>query len=115
MTAVLIVANRGCYLSYVVSETIGMSYVTYLNQVYTRPLVSAIPAFLISMALKNTLLPGNGLFQLATALAVAAIANYSVVLFTCTEPDHRSAIFAEVASLAHSLLKNRVADSTEGG
>ncbi len=97
VTAALMVANRGLYLSYVVSQTIGMSYVAYLNQVYTRPLVSAIPAFLISMALKNTLLPGHGLFQLATALAVAALANYSIVLFTCAEPDHRGAIFSEIA------------------
>ncbi len=97
VAASLIAANRGCYLSYVVSGAIGMKFLTYVRRVYTRPVLSAIPAFLISIALKNTVLPGHGLIQLAMALAVAAAANYSIAFFTCAEPHHRSLIYSEIS------------------
>lgn len=97
VAASLIAANRGCYLSYVVSHTVGLNFFTYVNRVYTLPFLSAIPAFLISLALKNTVLPGHGVIQVAAALAIAAVANYSIAFFTCAEPHHRTLIYSEVA------------------
>ena len=116
VTAALIAANRGVYLSYVISGVIDMNFWVYLNRVYTRPVLSAIPAFVISMALKSTVLPGHGLIQLATALVVAATVTYSIALFACAEPQHRTLLYSEILRRLPELLEiHRLARASRHG
>jgi O-antigen/teichoic acid export membrane protein len=89
VTAVLMVANRGVYLSYLVSRTIEMSLWKYWREVYAGPALSAIPALLLVFALRSTILPGHSLFQLALAGLTGAIATYAVAFFVCIEPNHK--------------------------
>jgi O-antigen/teichoic acid export membrane protein len=98
ITAALMAANRGLYLSYLVSRNIEMSLGRYLYEVYAGPLLSAIPALAIMGALGATILPGKSWFQLALAGGVAALAVYPLAFFTCVEPQHRRLIYSTVAS-----------------
>jgi len=93
VTAGLMAANRGLYLSYLVSRNIEISLARYLYEVYAGPVFSAIPALVIMGVLRETILPGSSWFQLAVAGATGAAAVYLVAFFTCVELQHRRLIY----------------------
>lgn len=98
VTAALMAVNRGLFLSYLVSRNIEMSFWRYLWEVYAGPVFSAIPALILAMALRATILPGHNWFQLAIAGLVAALAVYLVALFTSVERNHRRLIYQTISS-----------------
>lgn len=99
VTAALTILNRGLYLSYVASRDIGMGLARYLFSIYSGPLVSALPAALLLLIVKATVLPGRGFLQLAAAGAIATLAVYPVAFFICGEPRHRRLLYDAAARL----------------
>ena len=99
VTASLMVANRGLYLSYLASRNIQVSLPRYLYEVYAGPVLSAIPALLLVGVLRATVLPGRSLLQLAAAGVTAALSVYLVSFFTCFERDHRVLIYSALSRL----------------
>jgi O-antigen/teichoic acid export membrane protein len=94
--ALLMIANRGCYLAFLTSQALRLVIWEYAAQVYVRPLLSAIPAAAISVALKRSVLPGTSWVQIALAAAVAGLSYYPVALFFAIDGEHRRAVFSAV-------------------
>lgn len=99
----LMVADRGFYLSYLVSNVIGMRFFRYVNLIYTRPLLSAIPVLILSLIMKATWLPGASWLQLAMAGLLIASLYYPIAFFACADAEHRSIIDTAIRSRFRKL------------
>ncbi len=97
VATVLMIVNRGGYLSYIASREIGMNYGRYVWSIYGAPVLSSIPAGVLVVLLKKTILPGRNIWQLGEAGALVAIAVYSIAFFTCVEPQQRQLAYDFVA------------------
>ena len=97
VATVLMILNRGFYLSYIASREIGMDYGRYVWSIYGAPVLSSIPAGVLAVVLKRTILPGRNIWQLGAAGVLVAIAVYSIAFFTCVEPQQRQALYEFVA------------------
>jgi O-antigen/teichoic acid export membrane protein len=87
---------RGAYLALVMCRVNALSLRTYLHAIYTRALVSAIPAVLVAVASRQTLLPGHGWTELLTAAALIAITYFGVAFFTVLDGGVRGQILARI-------------------
>lgn len=106
VVAILMIAVRGIYTSYIASQTIGVSMLSYLHRVYSWPTVAAVPAFFLAWMLKWTVIPGSSWFQIGLLGAILGVVYYAIAVFLCVEPDHRRLLFQELSNRWSRLVSS---------
>jgi O-antigen/teichoic acid export membrane protein len=89
VSAILMVLNRGIFLPWLVSRVIGTRLLSFLNSIYTMPVIAGVPVICLSMWLKSTLLPGTNWFQLFAVGVIVATTYYVLAYFLCLPAEHR--------------------------
>ena len=109
VSAGLMIVNRGLVASWLVSKTVGLSFVEYVTRVYGPPVVAMAPAMALTTWLRSTLLPGTTWMQLIGAAAMAGAAYYSLAFFIALEPAHRRLLTNWIGSRWNPILADGVA------
>jgi hypothetical protein len=99
VSAILMIAVRGIYTPWVVSQALETSFVSYMLGIYVRPLLTAIPVVTIGWALKQTVLPGETWPQLIAAGVICAGTYVAIAVFACIEPQHRALFASRIPGL----------------
>jgi O-antigen/teichoic acid export membrane protein len=102
--AILMIAMRGIYTSYIASETVGMPMLSYVQRIYLWPILTAIPVGGLSWLLRATILPGANWLQIGLHGVILAVAYYLIAVFTCTDSEHRQLLFHTVSNRVRRLL-----------
>ncbi len=89
MVSGLMILNRGLFVSWLMSRVTKMPLPRYLDGIYRRPLLAALPALALSYGLKGSLLPGRRLVEIFALGIVLGIFYYGVAFSYCLEPEHR--------------------------
>jgi hypothetical protein len=77
--------------------------------IYARPVLTAIPVFLLAQALKAGGVSGQTWPQLILMGAFCCAAFYLPACFTCVTPEHRKLMLHSVAGLASRRFSSKVA------
>ena len=85
----LSVANRGLYVPWLVCKALHESFVNYMQGIYLRPILTAIPVLLLARAIKEAGIAGNSWPQLIGMGGLCAAALFVPALFTVMTRDHR--------------------------
>ncbi|MEO8367771.1 MAG: oligosaccharide flippase family protein [Candidatus Solibacter sp.] len=85
----LSVANRGLYVPWLVCRALNESFVNYMQGIYLRPILTAIPVLLLVRAIKEAGIAGDSWRQLIGMGALCATALFVPAFFTCMTRDHR--------------------------
>lgn len=105
--AILMIADRCFYTSYIASRTVGLGMWPYLHRIYTRPFAAAIPAFALGWVLHQTILPGDNWLQIGLLGAMVGLVYYALALGMCIEPRHRRLLLDQMASRWAGFRKPR--------
>jgi hypothetical protein len=103
VVAVALTAVRGIYLAVIMCRLNALSIRAYVDAIYTRALLAALPAVGLAAALRATLLPGGNWFELLTAAGLIALVYFVVAFFVVIEPGLRAQILARIPRAARLL------------
>jgi O-antigen/teichoic acid export membrane protein len=84
------ILNRGLVTPYFLCRVMDFSLARYLRDIYSTPLLTAIPVFLFALWIKSHFVPGRNWFQLIGSIALIATPYYLASYFTVVEGDHRT-------------------------
>jgi len=107
VTAGLMIAVRGVYTPWLVSQALGTSFAGYMSGIYVRPLLAAAPVVALGWALKHSILPGRTWPELIAAGSICAIAYGAIAAFACIAPHHRALFFSRIPVLGPRFVPNR--------
>lgn len=99
-----ITAVRGVFLAVLMCRVNGFRLSAYLDAIYTRPFVAAVPAALLAVALRTTLLPGRTWLELTGAAAAIALSYFSIAFFTVLDAGSRAQIVGRLPG-SHLLFR----------
>lgn len=94
MVSGLMILNRGLFLSWLMSRVTKMPLPRYLDGIYRRPLLAALPVLALSYGLKGSLLPGRRMVEIFALGIVLGIFYYGVAFSYCLEPEHRALVLS---------------------
>jgi len=97
IVAVCMILNRGIFAPWLVSREMKFSFAWFMHSIYTRPVIAAIPAAIVAVALRYTILPGRTWLQLFEVGVVIGSLYFAVAFFTCLPPEHRSRLLGLLA------------------
>jgi len=100
VVSVALTLVRGVYLAVVMCRVNALPLRTYLDAVYTRPLVAAAPAVALAMVLRAAVLPGHNWFELIAAASLIALVYFAIAFFVVLDAPTRSRILARVPGTA---------------
>jgi O-antigen/teichoic acid export membrane protein len=89
-TAVLMILNRGVLTAYILCRNLNYSFLKYMNGIYTRPLLCAVPVAAIAFGMKKYWIPGNTWAELFLMLGLISCLFYGAAAALCVEPEHLS-------------------------
>lgn len=92
VTAAAMILNRGLFLPYLVSRVMEFPYGWFMNSIYARPFLTAIPVYLLCAWLGSTALPGRTWFQLAVVASLSGLLYYPAAFLTCLPVEHRALV-----------------------
>ncbi|PWT99251.1 MAG: hypothetical protein C5B51_27510 [Terriglobia bacterium] len=95
----LMILDRGIYTPWYLCRVLRFPYARYMTEIYTRPLLAALPVIAVAYGLKATVLPGRSLLEIAVAAMFAAAAGWGPGAFLVLEREHRSLLIGQMASL----------------
>ncbi len=102
VASALMILNRACITPLFLCRSLGLPWIRYVRAIYLRPLVCALPALALALALRASILPGRSLLELLAAAALIGLVYYPFAFFVCVEPDHRKMLWSLLARrLAH--------------
>jgi len=107
VSAVMMLAVRGVYTPWLVSQALETSFVSYMWGIYVRPLLAGVPVVAVGWALKHSFLPGQTWTELIAAGAVCGAIYAAIAVFTCIAPQHRALFFSRIPVLGPRLVANR--------
>jgi O-antigen/teichoic acid export membrane protein len=84
----VLLATRGVLPAWLLARANGFSLAWYLETIYVRPLLTALPAAALAFWIKRWL-PGRNWPEVLISAASIAGAYYGLALFTCIERRHR--------------------------
>jgi O-antigen/teichoic acid export membrane protein len=90
VVSVLLLLNRGLVLSWLLCRAIHFSLWKYLTGIYAMPLLTAVPAVILTLWIQRNFLPGNNLREVIAGGASLAAIYYSIAYFICLEKPHRA-------------------------
>ncbi|MEO8592450.1 MAG: oligosaccharide flippase family protein [Candidatus Solibacter sp.] len=89
LVGLLAVANRGLYVPWLVCRALGRSFLNYMQGIYLRPLLTAIPVLVAARAIKAAGIAGTSWAQLVGMGGFCAAAIFLPAFFTCATREHR--------------------------
>jgi hypothetical protein len=98
VVGVLSVLNRGIYVPWLVCHALKSSFVGYMRGIYLRPLLTAIPVWLLVRFIKAAGVSGQTWPQLILIGGVTATGFFLPAFFTCATREHRKLMLGWVAS-----------------
>ena len=107
VSAILMIAVRGIYTPWLVSQALECSFFRYMAGIYVRPLLAAVPTAALAFGLKSTLLPGRSWPELIAAGALTAGFYLLLALFACVAPHHRDLFVGRIPVLGRRLIAHR--------
>jgi O-antigen/teichoic acid export membrane protein len=105
--AIMMIAVRGIYTPWLVSQALETSFVSYMLGIYVRPLMTAVPVVALGWTLKHSVLPGETLPQLIAAGLICSTAYAAIAVFACIEPHHRALFLSRIPVLGPRFVPNR--------
>jgi len=96
VSAALMIAVRGVYTPWLVSRALNSSFLLYMRGIYARPLLSAVPVWILAWFLQKRGLPGTTWPQLTLAGSICVAGYSAVAFFACLPPHHRMMILSRV-------------------
>jgi hypothetical protein len=90
------IAVRGVYTPWLVSRALNSSFLLYMRGIYARPLLAAVPVWVLAWILQKNWLPGTTWAQLALAGCICGAAYSVVAFFACLPPHHRVMILSRL-------------------
>jgi hypothetical protein len=92
------ILNRGLVTPYLLCRVMDFSLARYLRDIYSTPLLTAIPVFIFALWIKAHFVPGRTWFQLIGSIALIAAPYYLASYFTVAERDHRTLLRGWIAA-----------------
>lgn len=89
VSAGAMIVNRGLFLPWLVSRVMKFGYGWFMQSIYLRPLLAALPVYAIAMLLRGSILPGKTWFQFLTVGAVIGVSYYAMAFLFCLQNDHK--------------------------
>jgi O-antigen/teichoic acid export membrane protein len=99
VVAVALMVNRCIYLALLMCRVNGLSIREYLDAIYTRPLLSAVPCVVLAMTLR-VVLPGRTWFELIAAASLIAVLYFAVAFFVVLDPESRQQLLRRIPGAA---------------
>jgi O-antigen/teichoic acid export membrane protein len=97
VVGMLSVLNRGLYVPWLVCHALKSSFPGYMQGIYARPVLTAIPVLLLAQALKAAGVSGRSWVQLISMGAFTCTAFFVPAFFTCVTREHRRLMLDSVA------------------
>jgi len=85
----LILIVRGLFAPWLLSNVLEISFFSYMSGIYSRPLLAAVPVWLLGWWLRASLLEGRNWSELFLAGGMIAVFYFGLAFFFCLESDHR--------------------------
>jgi O-antigen/teichoic acid export membrane protein len=96
VVAASLTLSRCVYLAVLMCRANGLSLREYLDAIYTRPLLCAVPAAAVAALLRFTLLPGRNWFELIAAAAIVTVLYFAIALFGVLDEGSRRQVLGRV-------------------
>ncbi len=96
VSAVLMIAVRGVYTPWLVSRALNSSFLLYMRGIYARPLLAAVPVWILAWFLQKNWLAGTTWAQLTLAGCICGAVYFAIAFFACLPPQHRMMILSRV-------------------
>jgi O-antigen/teichoic acid export membrane protein len=90
VTAILMVLNRGLFTSWLFCRGVNRGMAAYLQGVYLRPTLAAIPVFSGAWWVKIHWIAGKNWIEVLAGMGLVAAFYYLTAFFFCLEGEHRS-------------------------
>jgi O-antigen/teichoic acid export membrane protein len=100
VVAAALTLTRGAYLAIVMCRVNQLSMRSYLDAIYTRALLSGVPALALGAVLRYGVLPGQNWFELLAAAAAIAMTYFAIAFVVVIDPALRAQIVARVPGSA---------------
>jgi hypothetical protein len=107
VSAILMLAVRGIYTPWLVSQALEYSFTSYMAGIYVRPLLVGVPVVALAKLMKQTILPGRTLPELILAGVVCAAAYLLIAIFACIAPNHRELFFSRIPVIGARFAAGR--------
>jgi drug/metabolite transporter (DMT)-like permease len=98
-------AVRGIYTPWLVSRALDSSFLLYMRGIYVRPLLAAVPVWILAWFLQRNRLPGTTWAQLTLAGCICGAVYCAVAFFACFPPEHRMIILSRVPVVGARLAR----------
>ncbi|PYQ69969.1 MAG: hypothetical protein DMG04_26335 [Acidobacteria bacterium] len=96
VVAASLMLSRCVYLAAIMCRINRFSVYEYIDAIYSRPLLCAVPAAAVAAMLRFTILPGRNWFDLIVAGAIISGVYFSVAFFAVLDPASRKLILMRV-------------------
>lgn len=103
VSAALMIAVRGVYTPWLVSRALNSSFLLYMRGIYARPLLVAVPVWILAWFLQRNGLPGTTWPQLTLAGCICGTAYSALAFWACLAPDHRMMILSRLPMVGTRL------------
>jgi O-antigen/teichoic acid export membrane protein len=96
VSAALMIVVRGVYTPWLVSRALNSSLLLYMRGIYARPLLAAMPVWILAWFLQKNWIPGTTWPQLTLAGCICGAVYSAVAFFACLPPHHRVMILSRI-------------------
>ena len=95
-SAALMIAVRGVYTPWLVSRALNASFLKYMRGIYARPLLAAVPVWVLAWLLQKNWLGEATWPQLTLAGLIIGTVYSAVAFFVCLPRDHRMMVLSRM-------------------
>ena len=99
----LMLLVRGIYTPLLVCRSLEVSFAAYMRRIYLRPLLTAVPVFILVGVIKMQWIPGRTWWELIGAGVLIAALYGGLALFTCIEKEHRGLLLSRIPWIGRKL------------
>jgi O-antigen/teichoic acid export membrane protein len=99
VVAVSLMLTRCVYLAVLMCRVNGLSIREYMDAIYTRPLICALPCVALAMTLR-VVLPGRNWFELIASASLVALVYFVLAFFVVLDPVSRRQLLVRVPGAA---------------
>jgi O-antigen/teichoic acid export membrane protein len=96
VSSTLMLLIRGLYTPLLVCRGLNFSFFAYMERIYVRPMVTAIPVFAFGWLVKTHWLPGRTWLELVAIALLIELLYGGLAVFTCIEREHRSLLLSHI-------------------
>jgi quinol-cytochrome oxidoreductase complex cytochrome b subunit len=104
ITGVLAVVNRGLYVPWLVCHALRSSFAGYMQGIYLRPILTAIPVVVLVHFIKLAGISGRTWPQLISMGIFTAACFFAPAFFTCATREHRTMMVGSVTGIVKRFV-----------